>query len=131
MTCPRATFFHRSAWQRILQQSFGHQGYFLYAQVDERIVGVLPLAHVRNRLFGNALVGLPFAVYGGVSAESPEAAAALEQESHALAQRPKVPHRELRNVQRRHDDRPLPDLYVTFRKEILPEEEANMLAIPR
>jgi len=28
-------------------------------------------------------------------------------------------------------DWPTQDLYVTFRKEILPEEEANMLAIPR
>ena len=31
----------------------------------------------------------------------------------------------------RHADWPLQDLYVTFRKEILPDEEANMLAIPR
>ena len=35
-----------------------------------RIVGVLPLAHVNSWLFGNALVSLPFAVYGGVAAES-------------------------------------------------------------
>jgi FemAB-related protein (PEP-CTERM system-associated) len=31
----------------------------------------------------------------------------------------------------RHADWPRQDLYVTFRKEILPDEEANMLAIPR
>ena len=131
LACPQATFFHRSGWQRVLQQSFGHEGYFLYAQVDGRIEGVLPLAHVRSRLFGNALVGLPFAVYGGVAATSPEAAAALEQEAQTLAKRLKVPHLELRNVQRQHDDWPMQDLYVTFRKAILPEEEANLLAIPR
>ena len=131
LACPQATFFHRSAWQRILQQSFRHEGYFLYAQVDDRIEGVLPLAHVRSRLFGNALVALPFAVYGGVAAASPEAVVALEQAAQDLAKRLQVPHLELRNQQRRHTDWPLQDLYVTFRKAILPEEEANLLAIPR
>ena len=43
----------------------------------------------------------------------------------------KVDHLELRNMQARHVDWPAQDLYVTFRKEILPEEEANLLAIPR
>jgi FemAB-related protein (PEP-CTERM system-associated) len=42
-----------------------------------------------------------------------------------------VEHLELRHIQRRHTDWPLQDLYVTFRKQILPDEEANMLAIPR
>ena len=38
-----------------------------------------------------------------------------------------------RTAQRRarHPDWPTQDLYVTFRKAILPDEEANMLAIPR
>jgi FemAB-related protein (PEP-CTERM system-associated) len=34
-------------------------------------------------------------------------------------------------MERRHPDWPEQDLYVTFRKELLPDEEANMLAIPR
>jgi FemAB-related protein (PEP-CTERM system-associated) len=42
-----------------------------------------------------------------------------------------VQHLELRQMGRRHEGWPLQDLYVTFRKEILPDEEANMLAIPR
>ena len=40
-------------------------------------------------------------------------------------------HLELRHRERRHPDWPAQDLYVTFRKAILPDEEANMLAIPR
>ena len=36
-----------------------------------------------------------------------------------------------RQLQRQHDGWPRQDVYVTFRKAILPEEEANMLAIPR
>jgi FemAB-related protein (PEP-CTERM system-associated) len=129
--CPQASFFHLSAWQRILKSQFGHPGCFLYAERDGRIEGVLPLAEVKSRLFGHALVGLPFAVYGGVAASSEDAVAALEQAAQHEARALGVQHLELRNVQRRHQDWPHQDLYVTFRKAILPEEEANLLAIPR
>jgi FemAB-related protein (PEP-CTERM system-associated) len=129
--CAPATFFHRAGWQKVLREVFGHDAHFLYAERDGRIVGVLPLAQVKSLLFGNSLVGLPFTVYGGVATVDDEAAKALEDEAQQIARRLGVEHLELRNVQRRHDDWPLQDLYVTFRKTLLPEEEANMLAIPR
>jgi FemAB-related protein (PEP-CTERM system-associated) len=105
--------------------------YYFYAERAGVIEGVLPLAHVKSVLFGNGLVSLPFAVYGGVAATSDEAAELLEQEAQALARRLGAEHLELRYVSPRHADWPTQDLYVTFRKEILAEEEANMLAIPR
>ena len=129
--CPNATFFHRAGWERITREVFGHDTHFLWAEQGGAVVGVLPLAHVNSRLFGNALTSLPFAVYGGVASTSPEAAAALEAEADRLAQRLGVAHLELRHIERRHADWPLQDLYVTFRKPILPKEDDNMLAIPR
>jgi FemAB-related protein (PEP-CTERM system-associated) len=131
LNSPDATFFHRAGWQRVIGGVFRHPTYFLYAQTGDAVTGVLPLVHVKSLLFGNALVSLPFAVYGGVAASTPQACAALESEALALAERLGVHHLELRNVRRRHEDWPLQDLYVTFRKEILPDLEANMLAIPR
>ncbi|MBK9685553.1 MAG: FemAB family PEP-CTERM system-associated protein [Betaproteobacteria bacterium] len=131
LACPQATFFHRAGWQRILEQVFGHRTHYLCAVADNRITGVLPLAHVKSVLFGNALTSLPFAVYGGVAAADEASAAALEAEAQRLAQHLGVQHLELRHRERRHADWPVQDLYVTFRKPILPEEEANMLAIPR
>jgi FemAB-related protein (PEP-CTERM system-associated) len=131
MGCPDATFFHRAGWQGILANVFRHRTCYLYAERAGRIEGVLPLAHVRSRLFGNALVSLPFAVYGGVAATSPDAAAALEAEAEALGARLGVSHLELRDVASRHPDWPTQDLYVTFRKELEREVEANLLAIPR
>ena len=131
MACPSATFFHRAGWQTILRDVFRHDTYFLYAQTDGRIDGVLPLAHVKSLLFGNALVSLPFAVYAGVAAASDEAARQLEAEAQQLARQLGVDHLELRHVNARHTDWPVQELYVTFRKAILPDEEANMLAIPR
>lgn len=130
-TCPTATFFHRAGWQSILREVFRHDTYFLYAETDGHIEGVLPLAHVNSLLFGNSLVSLPFAVYGGVAASSEIAAQALEQEAQNIAKRLGVAHLELRHVTARHIDWPIQDLYVTFRKEIFPDEDANMLAIPR
>ena len=132
MACPGATFFHRSAWQGLLQDVFRHNTHYLYTTDGAgAVTGVLPLAHVNSLLFGNALTSLPFAVYGGVAAVDPACAQALEQEAQRLAQALGVQHLELRNQEQRHADWPQQDLYVTFRKEILAEEEANMLAIPR
>ncbi len=131
LACPQATFFHRAGWQTVLRDVFGHDTHYLLARRDGRISGVLPLAHVKSWLFGSALTSLPFAVYGGVAADDQASAAALEAQAQALAQELQVPHLELRNLQRRHADWPTQDLYVTFRKAILPDEEANMLAIPR
>ena len=111
--------------------SFAHDTYFLYAEADGVIQGVLSLGHVNSWLFGNALTSLPFAVYGGVAAQNPQAADALELEAQNIARRLSVAHLELRNVNSRHTDWPTQDLYVTFRKEILASEDANLMAIPR
>ena len=132
LACPDATFFHRAGWQRIVTEVFKHNSYFLYAEgPDGSIEGVLPLGHINSWLFGNSLTSLPFTVYGGVAASNPEATHALEQEAQAIALKLGVAHLELRCVDNCHPDWPTQDLYVTFRKEIFPVEEANMLAIPR
>ena len=131
MQCASASFFHRAGWQKVIREVFGHETYFLFAVKNGEFQGVLALGHVNSWLFGNSLVGLPFAVYGGVASATEEAAAALEHEAQQIAQRLDVDHLELRNIALRHADWPTQDLYVTFRKEILADEEANMLAIPR
>jgi len=131
LACPQASAFHRAGWQKVIGDVFGHRTYFLYAEVDGQIEGVLPLAQIKSLLFGHSLVSLPFGVYGGVAAINEAAATALEAEAERIARTLGAAHLELRHVDRRHTDWPLQDLYVTFRKAILPEEEANMLAIPR
>jgi len=131
MAHPQATFFHRSAWQHILREVFHHDTHYLFAHEGGRVTGVLPLAHMKSLLFGKALTSLPFAVYGGVVADDEATATALEAEAQRLAQQLQVDHLELRQLHRSHEGWPQQELYVTFRKQILAEEEANMLAIPR
>ena len=131
--CPQATFFHLSAWPELVRTVFRHRTYFLFAERDGHIIAVLPLAEVKSRLFGHALTSLPFCVYGGIAAAADageEALALLEAEADSLARQLGVQHLEYRNLQARHADWPRQELYVTFRKAILPEPEANMLAIP-
>ncbi|HJV24483.1 MAG TPA: FemAB family XrtA/PEP-CTERM system-associated protein [Aromatoleum sp.] len=128
--CPEGTFFHLSAWEGIVREVFGHRTFFLFAERAGEIIGVLPLAEVRSRLFGHALTSLPFCVYGGI-AGSAEAVAPLEAEAEAIARRLGVQHLEFRNVMARHADWPRQDLYVTFRKPIHADDDANMREIPR
>ena len=129
--CSEATFFHRAGWKTVIERAFGHRTFFLYAEVDGRIVGVLPLAEVKSLLFGHTLAALPFCVYGGVVAEGDRARQALDKAARALAHRLGVGHLEYRSLAPRHPDWVHKDLYVTFRKEIDPDVERNLTAIPR
>src|ERR1035437_9919012 len=129
--CSEATFFHRAGWKTVIERAFGHRTFFLYAEVGGRIEGVLPLAEVKSLLFGHTLVSLPFCVYGGIVAEGERARKALDEAARALAYRLGVGHLEYRSLALRHPDWAHKDLYVTFRKEIDPDVERKLAAIPR
>ena len=129
--CPEATFFHRIGWRGLLEGEFRHRTHYLLAERGGVVCGVLPLAQVKSRLFGHALVSLPFAVYGGPAADDRETADALIDAAAARAEALQVDHLELRDRVARRPDWPHQELYVTFRREIAPDPEANLLAIPR
>ena len=129
--CRDATFFHRIGWREIIEDVFGHRCYYLVAEREGSWSGVLPLAVVRSRLFGHALVSLPFAVYGGPAANDSESAHALVVAAGELARTLNVDHLEIRNTRTQCPDWPRQDLYVTFRRQIFGDVDANMLAIPR
>lgn len=127
---PTATFFHRAGWKTVLEKAFGHDTYFLYAQDEGVIVGILPLAQVKSALFGNTLSSLPFCVYGGIVADNERVAQVLREEACRLADVLKVGALELRNRHAGPTTWPVKELYYTFRKVIDPSEEVNLKAIP-
>ena len=129
--CESASFFHRAGWRRIIEDVLHHRCHYLAAERAGVMCGVLPLAEVRSRLFGHALVSLPFCVYGGPAAVDAEAEHSLIDAASALARSLGVEHLELRNRFVTCTDWPRQDLYVTFRKALLPDADANLLAIPR
>ena len=128
---PEGTFFHLSQWRDVISRAFGHPVHYLFAERNGEIRGVLPLAHVKSLLFGNALVSTPFCVYGGIVADDADAHEALTRHACDLAHRLGVDYLEMRNRKQQHPEWESKDLYVTFRRQILAESEKNMLAIPR
>ncbi len=129
---PEATFFHRAGWRRVIEQAFGHSTHYALAEQDGCITGVLPLARMRTRLFGDALISTPFCVYGGPVAATPEAAAALADHAQDVMRAHAVPSLEFRRL---HAPDPgwgeRPALHVTFRRAITGNADADMKAIPR
>ena len=129
--CPDATFFHRFGWREIIDDVFRHRSHYLVAERAGRIAGILPLAEVKSRMFGHSLASLPFCVYGGPAADDAEAELALIDEATRLARTLDVEYLELRNRAAKCPAWARQDMYVTFRRELLPETEANLLAVPR
>lgn len=133
---PHGTLFHLTRWQQAIEQSFGHPQYDIVAvqrtgpNTPETIVGILPLTQIKSPLFGHYLVSAAFAEVGGVLADNPQVETALVDYAVNLAQELACDYLELKN---QHPVAGLltKDLYYNFSKELLPELEENLLAIPR
>lgn len=129
---PHGTFFHRYGWKRLIESTYRYPGHYLLAERSGVLRGVLPLGEVRHLLFGHSLISVPFCVYGGVLAADDGAREALEAHAMQLATRLGVDHLEVRNERPVRSDWLRKDqLYVTFKRELSGDHEANMAAIPR
>ncbi len=130
LNSPSGNFFHRAGWRTVLSNAFGHKTFFLFAERNGQIEGVLPLAQNKSLLFGNNLVSAPFCVYGGIVSDNEEVAAALRDAACRLAQTLGVDALELRNQAESGQGWPTKNLYSTFRRSISPDPDINMQAIP-
>lgn len=129
---PDASFFHKAAWAQVIERAFGHPAQYLMAEQDGAVIGVLPLVHVKSRLFGNSLVSTPFCVYGGPVAGERDVRSALEAEAGEMMRRlgaTSVEFRFMQDVESEWVERP--GLYVTFRKRFTGDAETDLKAIPR
>jgi FemAB-related protein (PEP-CTERM system-associated) len=131
--CPGATFFHTAGWQEVLETGLGLRTHYLYAVRGERIVGVLPLAQVKSRLFGNRLTSTAFCDQGGPATVEPEAERRLVAAASEIAADNDVDFLELRCPPPPGETawRVRDNLYAAFRRRLLPEPEANFMALHR
>ncbi|HTV46349.1 MAG TPA: FemAB family XrtA/PEP-CTERM system-associated protein [Stellaceae bacterium] len=130
--CADATFFHLSAWRRVIERAFGHRTHYLLAERGGVVTGVLPLTHVKSPLFGSSLISNAFAVHGGPVAADEDSRRALEQAAARLMDRLGVGVLELRGFSPGRAGWPQKSgLYANFRKPIAPAVAANLKAIPR
>ncbi len=128
---PDATIYHDWAWRQVLFEAFGHRPHYLIARRNGNVVGLLPLVEVKTLLFGHSLVSLPFCPYAGPLAEDRATHDALDARATAIGREKNVDFIEYRSLGESHRDWPRQDLYVTFRKPIFADPEANLAAIPR
>src|SRR5262249_41879394 len=92
-----AHLYHTYAWREVIEEVFGRRCHYRAAFDDDECVrGVLPLAHLKSRVFGNFLVSLPYFNYGGVLADSVQVAHELLTAASELARENAVDHVELR-----------------------------------
>ena len=131
-SCPEASFFHKSGWREVIQRGLGHDTHYLYAARDNKIVGVLPLTRIRSRLFGHSLISNAFCVGGGPVAETEAVRSALLVEAKDLADRLDVDFLECRCPLPKEDGWHVGHgLHASFRRDIDPDPEKNLLRIPR
>jgi len=93
---PEGTACHLAGWRHVMADALGHETlYRIAVDAEGRRRGVLPLVHVRSRLFGSYLLSMPFLNDGGPLGP-PAARAALGETAVAEARRRRVDLLELR-----------------------------------
>ncbi len=63
---PRSSFFHTSAWSRVLTQTYGHQPNYLHFSQNGESAALLPLLEVTSPFTGRRGVSLPFSDFCGL-----------------------------------------------------------------
>lgn len=127
------TPFHRAAWLTAIASATGNPAHMLAAVAPSgKIRGLLPLTHMKSRLFGQAFVSSGFAVDGGVLAEDPRAAQALGAAAQDLARSRAVGSVELRGGAAPPDEWVRHEgSHLGFFRPIAVNDEAELLAVPR
>lgn len=126
------SFFHLAGWQKVIETAFRQNTHFLMAKQAGKVVGILPLTHVKSRLFGNALISNGFSIGGSPLALSEAAYDALDKAAIDLLKETGAEYIEYRGPVHRHADWACKDqLYAGFAREIDPEEDAGLKQIPR
>jgi len=93
------TVYHLRQWGTLLEEVHGHK--LVYLGKDK---GIFPLAQVRSAIFGNRLISLPFADYGGPYAQDEETTEELISECQERAQQLGVDFIEVRCPDARYSE---------------------------
>ncbi|MEX0760143.1 MAG: FemAB family XrtA/PEP-CTERM system-associated protein [Tistlia sp.] len=130
--CEEATFFHRFGWSEVVRKAHGHRTWYLLAEREEAIEGVLPLVLVSSPIFGKALISTGFTVGGGIAAASDPARRLLAERAAEIGRERGVDYVELRSETAVLDDWLVKDgTYAVFRRPLAEDDEENLKAIPR
>lgn len=93
---PDCSNYHRWEWKQVVEESFRWRTFYLMAEDNGSVRGILPLVWQKSRMFGSFLTSLPFLNGGGVIAESAEGKKALVGEAIRIAKQFRAQYLELR-----------------------------------
>lgn len=133
---PDGAVFHLTSWKRVVEQTFGYKSFYLLAEFNTTsnrtgtLAGVLPIFKINSLIFGNYLVSAPFAELGGALADNQNVQNFLINAAIDIAEKIKCDYLELRN-RKKVLELPAKSLYYNFRREIFPDLDQNLKAIPR
>ena len=120
---PRRTFAHRWHWSSVLEYSYRIKPYYIFAEKDGAIIGVLPTVLMRSRLFGRFMISLPWLDYGGPLALSDKAAIGMVDFASSIARSEKCRFLELRAVSQIHPGLVNRNHKYSFILDLTPGEE--------
>ncbi len=113
-----SSVYHLIGWKNVIERSFRHRTFYLTAENDGMIKGILPLVLLNSRVFGRFFVSLPFCSYGDICTDNKEAKELLLQEAINIAKREKVEHIELRHLENHNLSLPAKKTKVTLFLEL-------------
>lgn len=125
------SLFHRPAWLLAVERGTGQRAMGLVAKRADMLVGWLPLTLVHSPLFGRALVSSGFAVGGGPLAATGAASLALCRAAEEVAVRHGCAAIEMRGGTAPDHWTKQTETHCGFARALAPDDEAELLAVPR
>lgn len=98
LAATHGTFYHRSAWLRVLTECFGFRLHLCVATERGVLVGGLPLAEVPALVGPRRLVSLPFSYAAGTMSNGANVAAPLMLEAVARAESRRIQRIEIKTA---------------------------------
>lgn len=128
---PEGSPFHLYAWRDAVIRSFGHKPFYYYLEDKGTIAGILPLFQLKSLLFGNIISSVPFGAYGGVLADSDKTFVQLLEQAKDITRNCDADYLELKFFKAKESGLHESGLHYGFIKELSPDHDENMMAIPR
>jgi len=102
-----ASFYHRFAWKQVIEETLGLKTFYLAAEEDGCIQGVLPLVLCSTAFFGRILVSMPFLNYGGICIATRQAKQQLLEKAKEITVSEGARYLELRHTHRVDENLPV------------------------
>ncbi len=100
---PDVSPYHLFAWKDTVEQAYGHKGYYLIAEKNNSVCGILPAIHMKLPFLLNQLVSLPYCDIGDILANNDETKKELLISINSLADHLKCKSVEIRGQQPEFD----------------------------